>query len=95
MAGKNGGKRPGAGRPTGTPNLPRFSDFVTEEQRKEFTEFMLENYMGDMRLAQWFGDHAFAKPKEYIDHTTNGKDLPTPILNVLGNYSDTQGIETE
>lgn len=25
-------------------------------------------------------DRALGKPKESIDHTTNGKDLPTPIL---------------
>ena len=77
---KKGGRQPGAGRPKGTPNLPRFSDYVTDEERRKFAEFMLETYMGDMRLAVWFGDHAFAKPVEYIDHTTKGKELPTPIL---------------
>lgn len=31
-----------------------------------------------------------------LDHTTNGKDLPTPILgNVLKNDSDNQSIETQ
>lgn len=78
----NGGKRPGAGRPKGTPNLPRFSDYVNEEERKKFVEFCLETYMGDMRLAVWVGQNMFAKPIEYVDHTTNGKELPTPLMQV-------------
>lgn len=89
---QRGGKRPGAGRPAGTLNLPRFSDYVTDEERRKFVEFMLDQYMGDMRLALWFGDHAFAKPLQYVDHTTNGKDLPQPILHAIQhNDSDEKG----
>lgn len=38
------------------------------------------------------------KPKKYgdkldLDHTTNGKDLPTPLLHVLHNPSNTENIE--
>lgn len=80
-----GGARPGGGRPKGSANLPRFSDYVTDEERRKFVEFMLDQYMGDMRLALWFGDHAFAKPLQYVDHTTNGKELPQPILYGLSN----------
>jgi hypothetical protein len=46
-----GGKRPGAGRPKGSTNVPRFSDYISEKERKTFVEFVLENYMADMRLA--------------------------------------------
>lgn len=53
---------------------------MTPEERQTFVDFMMSSYMGDMGLAKWVGDHLFAKPVQSIDHTTNGKDLPTPIL---------------
>jgi len=37
-----GGKQPGAGRPKGSTNVPRFSDYITEADRKTFVEFILE-----------------------------------------------------
>jgi hypothetical protein len=77
-----GGKQPGAGRPKGSTNVPRFSDYVTEKDRKQFVEFVLATYMGDMRLAQWMGDHLFMKPRQDVDVTTNGKELPVPIINL-------------
>lgn len=67
-----GGKRPGAGRPKGSTNVPRFSDYISEEERKKFVEFILDNYMGDMRLAQWMGDHLFVKPKLEIGGPDGG-----------------------
>lgn len=77
---KNGGKRKGAGRPKGSTNVPRFSDYVTEKDRKQFAEFIKSVYMGDMSIAKWYGDNSFAKPVQSIDHTTGGEKLPTPIL---------------
>lgn len=78
-----GGKQPGAGRPKGSTNVPKFGDYVTEAERKKFVEFVLETYMGDMNLARWMGDHLFAKPVQSIDHTTKGEKLPTPILSTV------------
>lgn len=83
-----GGKRPGAGRPKGTRNVPRLSDYVSEADLKTFVEFILENYMADMRLAVWLGDHLFAKPRQDVDVTTDGEKLPTPLLHVLNNSGD-------
>lgn len=80
MAGKNGGARPGAGRPKGSTSLPRFSDYTNDAERRKFAEFVHETYMGDMRLAIFYGQNAFAKPVEHIDHTTMGEKLPTPLL---------------
>ena len=59
-----GGARPGAGRPKGSTNVPRFADYVTEEDRKQFVEFVLATYMGDMNLCKWMGDHLFRKPPQ-------------------------------
>ncbi len=94
---QNGGKRKGAGRPKGSTNANtyRFSDYVSEEDRNTFVEFMLSNYMGDMRLATWVGEHLFAKPKQDVDVTTNGKDFPTPILNVLGDNGNSKSSQTK
>ncbi len=84
---KFGGKQEGAGRPKGSTNLPRFSDYTNDKERKKFAEFVHETYMGDMRLAIFYGQNAFAKPIEHVDHTTLGKELPTPILaNVSSNH---------
>ena len=71
-----GGKRPGAGRP------PRasFNDMVNFAERKKFVEFVLDQYMGDMRLATWMGNQLFGQAPQSIDHTTLGKELPTPIM---------------
>lgn len=90
-----GGKQPGAGRPKGSTNKIKFSDFVNAKDRATFVEFMLSNYMGDMRLATWVGDQLFGKAPQAIDHTTMGKELPQPLLNVLYNNSDTKGSATQ
>lgn len=74
-----GGKREGAGRKPGPAWRP-FRDYISPEEKQKFIDFILETYMGDMRLAQWFGNQLFGAAPQSIDHTTNGKDLPTPIL---------------
>lgn len=75
--GKSGNPK---GRPKGTTTVPRFADFVGEDEKKKFVEFILDQYMGDMRLALWFGDQLFGRAPQSIDHTTLGEKLPTPIL---------------
>lgn len=82
MAKPKGGARPGAGRPKGTGIKP-FRDYVSEEERLKFVEFILDSYMGDMRLAQWFGNQLFGQAPQSIDHTTKGEKLPTPILSTV------------
>lgn len=63
-----GGKRPGAGR------KPRasFSELVSTAERKKFVEFVLETYMGDMRLAMWMGDQLFGRASQAVE--LSGKD---------------------
>lgn len=78
-----GGKREGAGRPKGSTNTYKFSDYVSAEDRKTFVEFILSSYMGDMRLAQWMGDHLFSKPRQDVDVTSGGEKLPAPILSSI------------
>jgi hypothetical protein len=40
---------------------PQFPSYVSDEQRKKFVEFILDQYMGDMRLALWLGDQVFGE----------------------------------
>lgn len=68
----NGGKRSGAGRPKGSTNKVRFSDFVSQKDKDTFVEFMLSNYMGDMRLATWVGDQLFGKAPQSITGPDGG-----------------------
>ena len=72
------------GRPKGSTNVPRFSQYITDEERAEFAQFMKENYMGDMRVATWFGEHAFAKPAQEITGK-DGRDLIPSALDQLTN----------
>lgn len=93
---KKGGKREGAGRPKGSTNTYKLSDYVSEKDRKVFVEFILSNYMGDMRLATWLGEHLFAKPKQDVDVTSGGEKWPTPILNVVsGDNGNPKGSRTK
>jgi hypothetical protein len=72
MAGKNGGARPGSGRKKGSTTVPQFRNYVSEADRKQFVEFILATYMGDMRLAVWLGDQLFGKASQAVE--LSGKD---------------------
>jgi hypothetical protein len=77
-----GGARPGAGRKKGSTTVPQFRNYVSDAERKKFVEFILDSYMGDMRLAVWLGDQLFGKaPQPHTD--SDGGPLPTPILYAL------------
>lgn len=72
----NGGKRPGAGRPKGSTNIPQFRDFVSDEDRAEFVEFVLSTYKESERLTMWVGDQIYGKPGQSIALTNpDGSDL--------------------
>jgi hypothetical protein len=64
--------------------------FVSQADKDQFVEFMLANYMGDMRIAVWMGDQLFGKAPQSIDHTTLGEKLPTPIMGGISKQGDVQ-----
>lgn len=82
-----GGIRPGAGRPEGSKGKPSaratIYTYFKEADIEEFFEFLKDNYKEDMRLMQWVGDHLLGKPQQSIDHTSAGKEMPSPILNAI------------
>ena len=61
-----GGARPGAGRPAGSKTVPQFRDYVSEDERKKFVEFVLDQYMSDIRLATWLVDQLFGKAPQPV-----------------------------
>jgi hypothetical protein len=67
------------GRPKGTKTVPQFRDYVSDTERKKFVEFVLDSYMGDMRLAVWLGDQLFGKAPQPL---TGDKDNPIYIKGV-------------
>lgn len=79
----NGGKRPGAGRPKGSTSKPQFRDYFTEQERIDMVEMVKTHMVDDLKLLQFAVEQNFGKAPQSIDHTTLGKELPTPILNAL------------
>jgi len=63
----HGGARTGSGRKPGVRSVPRFADLITDEDKQTFKAFMLESYMGDMRLTLWMADQIFGRAPQAID----------------------------
>lgn len=70
MAGKNGGKRPGAGRKPGSKSLV-LRDLLSKKDIQTFLEFLLANYMEDSKLMIWMGDHIFGKAPQPLTGDPN------------------------
>jgi hypothetical protein len=75
-----GGARPGAGRKKGSTTVPQFRNYVSDAERKKFVEFILDSYMGDMRLAVWLGDQLFGR-------------APQPLTGPDGGAIEIEGVE--
>jgi hypothetical protein len=84
----NGAK---GGRPKGTPTAVT----VAKEKAREYLIRRVEDEIapiadkliekaqtGDVPAIKELFDRAWGKPMQAIDHTTKGKELPTPILGV-------------
>lgn len=60
----------------------------------------LKAYTGDVQAIKELGDRIDGKPQQKTDITTNGKDLPTPLLGGLtnaisNNNSNSQTVEVD
>jgi hypothetical protein len=69
---KNGGARPGAGRPKGSKNRLAFRDYWSEKEIKEYVDFTKETYMADGKTHTWVGDQLFGKAAQALE--LSGKD---------------------
>lgn len=60
-----------------------------EKNPKDFNEFLTE-YLNDSSNTKHIVEMLDGKPMQRIDHSSLGKELPQPILNVFPNNSDTK-----
>jgi hypothetical protein len=81
------------GRPKGTFSLKTYAkkylQEMTDEEKLKFMEGLPKDIIWKM---------AEGNPAQGIDHTTNGKELPTPIMQINGilpNNSDQQDNSTQ
>lgn len=89
--GKNGGKRPGAGRPKGSKNLRRFQDYWTEEEVKTFIEAGKDRYMDSDKIYIEFLQQIFGKALQRIAGEDGGP-VQVEVNTVLSRaYGQTDG----
>jgi hypothetical protein len=103
------GTPPGPGRPKGALSFATkwqrmvekiaMQNNLTPEEIDE--QLLLVGYKrakdGDYSFYRDAMDRIHGKPQQYIDQTTNGKDLPTPIMQIdglLSNNSNKENSET-
>ncbi len=84
-----------AGRPKGSISPRDRIRQMFEENPTDFDEF-LEHYLNDRGNFKHVVELLDGKPHQSIDHTTLGKELPQPIINVLPtNNSNTEDSSDE
>ena len=97
-ASRENGKK--GGRPRGTASIvaQEFREKLAEKIRQDVEKWLAalepKALGGDVYAWNAVMDRAFGKPQQAIDHTTDGKQLPTPILAyVSNNNSNSQDNE--
>lgn len=77
------------GRPRGSNTRPQLKDFFTEEEVKELVYDLRQRAKTDNKLLKFLAEQIFGRAIQPNEHTgADGKDLPTPIINVLPHHSD-------
>lgn len=78
----SGGYRPGAGRPLLFASKLRAALIrKAEENAEPLAEVLMQKALeGDLPSIKEMIDRGVGKAMQQVDHTTNGKDLPSPIL---------------
>lgn len=88
------GTPPGPGRPPGSISIiGRIKQKF--EQDPTFFEEWVDKLLEDAGNRRAVMEQIDGKPAQSIDHTTNGKELPQPILNVFGHNSHKESKEPQ
>ena len=74
----NGGKRPGAGRPKGSTNLPKIRDYYTPKELEEFVADLKRTAKSDPTIKKFVAEQIFGRASQSIDLTTLGESLNAP-----------------
>jgi len=81
-----GGKREGAGRKKGIASIlaEKTRDYIAKRVAKEnnaiVTKAVEQAKEGNQQARDWLYNRAYGAPQQHVDHTSDGKELPTPIL---------------
>jgi|TARA_Y100000310_G_scaffold314525_1_gene363984 hypothetical protein len=70
-----GGKQLGAGRPKGSKTRPQLRNYISEDQIKEFAQFIIDEYRKKPELARWLGDQVFGRAVQPL-----GNDDGNPLI---------------
>ena len=65
--GKNGGKREGAGRPSGHKDLIKISDYFTNEEKIELIELAKKQSKNNYKMVQYLLDQLCGKAPQRIE----------------------------
>ena len=79
-----------AGRPKGSLSPKDRIRQMFEANPDDFDEF-LQNYLNDKMNYKHVVELLDGKPHQSVDHTTKGKELPQPIINVFPDSSHKEG----
>lgn len=89
--GKNGGKRPGAGRKSKAEELKiaeKIDNILGDDwEAGVFEKIKAEALKGSFQHAQLLLAYKYGKPQDKVDVTTNGKELPTSKEIVFRRYN--------
>lgn len=77
-----GGKRTGAGRPTGSVTRPQLRNYFTEKDRKEVVEMLKTHMVDDMVLLKFVAEQLFGKAPQSV-HTEDEDGKVLPITGVV------------
>ena len=89
MAKAKGGKREGAGRPLATATLERQAAraFIAERLSQELgpivDKAIEQAKEGNQQARDWLSDQAWGQAPKSLDITSDGKQMPSPIINVI------------
>lgn len=97
---------PGGGRPKGSYSIVELIkkklQEIPEGKDKTYGEYFVEQVMkksvieGDVQMMKDVLNRVDGMPKQPIDHTTDGKELPAPILNyVCSNNGNKEDIKSK
>lgn len=83
-----GGKRKGAGRKTGSMNIPKLSSFFTDKELRQYIAHLKKRYKKSDKIAVFIGEQLFGKALQALEHSgKNGEAIK--IISFRGDHADT------
>jgi len=94
---QNGGKREGAGRPKGSSNKPKITDFMNDDDIKLLMARYLARAQEEDRVMIHLVENVLGKARQNIGLDGGEDNKPISILNdaILANHSNNENIEPE